>query len=85
MRLREEDEDDEDVVAVLVLVLPLPLFACLNALAPLASGDDIFFQRRVVVVVVACGGFLRMRTDVSFYFDECEKATRLLGRHVVNE
>ena len=42
MRLREEDEeeDEEDVVA---LVLPLPLFARLNALAPLASGDDIVF------------------------------------------
>lgn len=42
MRLREdeEDEDEEDVVA---LVLPLPLFARLNALAPLASGDDIAF------------------------------------------
>lgn len=37
MRLRE---DEEDVVA---LVLPLPLFARLNALAPLASGDDIVF------------------------------------------
>jgi len=41
MRLREEEEEDEeDVVA---LVLPLPLFARLNALAPLASGDDIVF------------------------------------------
>jgi hypothetical protein len=41
MRLREdEEEDEEDVVA---LVLPLPLFARLNALAPLASGDDIVF------------------------------------------
>jgi hypothetical protein len=52
MRLREEeeeedeDEDEEDVVA---LVLPLPLFARPNALAPLASRDDIsFFQRKVV-------------------------------------
>jgi len=46
MRLREEeehedeDEHEEDVVA---LVLPLPLFARLNALAPLASRDDISF------------------------------------------
>jgi len=44
MRLREEEEDEdeheEDVVA---LVLPLPLFARPNALAPLASRDDISF------------------------------------------
>jgi len=44
MRLREEEEDEdeheEDVVA---LVLPLPLFARPNALAPLASQDDISF------------------------------------------
>ena len=53
MRLREEDEeeDEEDVVA---LVLPLPLFARLNALAPLASGDDIVFSAQR-----SGGGFLR--------------------------
>jgi len=52
MRLREEDEDedeDEDEEDVVALVSPLPLFARPNALAPLASRDDIsFFQRKVV-------------------------------------